>query len=137
MKKTSPKKKTKRKETIQQRTKRLKKDKLRKKKKKVKETNYEKNKRLKVNRDQYALIKKKNKHVDLLLEAFNYKSNIDYSQHPTLLIGQMSIICEYCNAVKFEQERPGMCCSSGKVFLNQIEPPPEPLLQYISGKYSI
>lgn len=46
----------------------------------------------------------------------------------------MNFLCPYCCAYKFEEEAPGMCCSNGKVDLDPLIAPPEPLLEYISGK---
>jgi len=61
---------------------------------------------------------------DLVLEAFNYRVDYDYSMHPNIIIGQMNKICLYCRALKFQKESPGMCCSNGKVNLPALEDPP-------------
>lgn len=70
---------------------------------------------------------------NLELAAFNYNSNIDYSLHRSVLIGAMDEVCQYCNALKFKEETPGMCCSNGKVKLPTLNPPPEPLSSLVSG----
>lgn len=53
--------------------------------------------------------------------------------HPNISIGEMDVICPYCNALKFSKEAPGMCCSNGKVKLNPIVAPPEPLSSLMSN----
>ncbi|XP_055584901.1 uncharacterized protein LOC129737764 [Uranotaenia lowii] len=40
----------------------------------------------------------------------------------------MDKLCRYCNALKFANESPGMCCAGGKVKLPELSTPPEPLL---------
>lgn len=62
-------------------------------------------------------------HADLNLCAFHYDANYDYSLHPSV-IGKMDKLCVYCNALKFKNEPPGMCCAGGKVKLSQLHSPP-------------
>lgn len=45
----------------------------------------------------------------------------------------MNKICQYCKALKFNTETPGLCCANGKVKLPALNPPPEPLLSLVSG----
>lgn len=59
--------------------------------------------------------------------AFRYEPNIQYSAHASVQFGQMSVVCQHCNAVKFEKEPPGLCCANGKVKLPELLLPPEPL----------
>lgn len=66
-------------------------------------------------------------------EAFNYNHEIDYASHPFVVIGPMDKVCSHCNALKYKNETPGMCCASGKVKLPQLNPPPEPLSTLVSG----
>ena len=40
-------------------------------------------------------------------------------------LGKMDIECEYCGALTFKKERPGICCSSGKVPLTPFPRPPD------------
>ena len=40
-------------------------------------------------------------------------------------IGNMRKKCQYCNALKWKGETPGMCCSSGKVELRPMTTPPK------------
>ena len=39
-------------------------------------------------------------------------------------IGNMDIICDYCNALKFGKETSSSCCSNGKVLLDMFPRPP-------------
>ncbi|XP_039969017.1 uncharacterized protein LOC126764705 [Bactrocera neohumeralis] len=64
--------------------------------------------------------------------GFHYNFDCDYSQHGA--IGPMDIICTHCNAAKFRGETAGMCCSSSKVKLPALEPPPEPLHSLLTGE---
>ncbi|GFT84156.1 helitron_like_N domain-containing protein [Nephila pilipes] len=45
----------------------------------------------------------------------------------------MDKVCRYCQALKFQNETPGMCCASGKVVLSPLPTLPEPLLSLLSG----
>jgi len=47
----------------------------------------------------------------------------------------MTIICEFCQAMKWPLEAPGLCCSGGKVLLNKIADPPEPLNNLINNTH--
>ena len=40
-------------------------------------------------------------------------------------IGQMNIVCQYCNALKFKRETASTCCNNGKVILEKLPQPPE------------
>lgn len=57
--------------------------------------------------------------------AFRYNKETNYKEKTFL--GGMSVICEYCNAIKFKFESLGMCCRSGQVNLPIIPVPPQPL----------
>ena len=52
------------------------------------------------------------------------KGTIIVPQHS---IGTRSIICQFCNALRFVDESDSVCCLSGKVSLPPLPPPPEPL----------
>ncbi|GFY38801.1 putative DNA helicase [Trichonephila inaurata madagascariensis] len=67
--------------------------------------------------------------ADLNRAAFRYNCSNDYSLHPSVCIGQMDVVCEYCGALKFSGETPGLCCFSGKVKLPLLTPPPEPMFK--------
>lgn len=72
-------------------------------------------------------VSRRSMNVSLERAAFQYDSNIDYSGLPCMQIGEMNVICEYCNAMKFRTETPGLCCASGKVKLPSLPDPPETL----------
>ena len=40
-------------------------------------------------------------------------------------IGEMSTVCQYCNAFKFKKETASTCCNNGKVILEKLPQPPE------------
>lgn len=65
--------------------------------------------------------------------AFNYDPNIDYAQQNTVKVGQMSKICPKCFAKKWRDESNGMCCAGGKVVLPNIQEPPQPIKDLLSG----
>ncbi|XP_055910503.1 uncharacterized protein LOC129944866 [Eupeodes corollae] len=65
--------------------------------------------------------------------AFEYDPAIQYYAHLKVVIGAMDKECPHCKALKFKNETPGMCCSSGKVQLPAIETPPEPLNGLLIG----
>lgn len=65
--------------------------------------------------------------------AFNYNNTIDYASLPAVSIGVMNTLCEHCNAIKYKNETPGLCCASGKVKLPPLNLPPEPLRTLVSG----
>ena len=50
-----------------------------------------------------------------------------------MVIGTLEKECPHCHALKFKNEPVGMCCSSGKVQLTEIETPPEPLHGLLIG----
>ncbi|XP_055948334.1 uncharacterized protein LOC129981502 [Argiope bruennichi] len=66
--------------------------------------------------------------------AFEYAPDINYSAHPKIGIGAMDKVYQYCQALKFRNETPGMCCASGKVVLSPLPTPPEPLLSVLAGE---
>lgn len=65
--------------------------------------------------------------------AFEYNADFEYSSHPKVVIGSMNKMCMHCNALKFQNEPPGMCCGNGKVKLPELQPPPEPLSTLVAG----
>ena len=64
--------------------------------------------------------------------GFNYDPQIDYSSDSNIIIGRMDKECAFCHALKWEGETSGMCCAAGKVHLNLLEDPPEPLRRLIT-----
>lgn len=71
---------------------------------------------------------------NLEFAAFNYDSTVNYSLHRSVQIGMMNKVCPHCAAFKFENETMGLCCASGKVKLEPVKPPPEPLHSLLSGQ---
>ncbi|GFW74315.1 ATP-dependent DNA helicase [Trichonephila clavipes] len=65
--------------------------------------------------------------------AFRYNPAIDYSSSRNVVIGQMSHVCTYCQALKFNNETKGMCCAGGKIKFPHLEAPPEPLKTLLAG----
>ncbi|GFX80533.1 ATP-dependent DNA helicase PIF1 [Trichonephila clavipes] len=47
--------------------------------------------------------------------AYSYNPSIDYKSDASCFLGPMSITCQFCSAMKFKGETPGLCCSGGKV----------------------
>lgn len=71
--------------------------------------------------------------MELHKAAFAYDYQANYRQHRYVQIGAMDSVCAFCNALKFPNESPGLCCVNGKVLLPALLPPPEPLLSLING----
>ncbi|XP_059221537.1 uncharacterized protein LOC131996104 [Stomoxys calcitrans] len=67
--------------------------------------------------------------------AMNYDPLICYKDDRIVSIGTMSVVCEYCLALKFKDESKGLCCLQGKVKLEEILPPPEPLHSLLTGDH--
>lgn len=65
--------------------------------------------------------------------AFEYSPETEYCANPKINIGSMDKECVHCHALKFKNEPPGMCCSSGKVVLPSLNPPPDPLKNLMDG----
>ncbi|XP_050549141.1 uncharacterized protein LOC126910538 [Daktulosphaira vitifoliae] len=66
--------------------------------------------------------------------AFEYAPDINYSAHSLISIGEMNKVCQYCQALKFPNETPGLCCASGKVVLEPLPSPLEPLQSLLAGQ---
>ena len=66
-------------------------------------------------------------------ETFRYDPANSYDSHLQLYIGQMNGVCSYCEALKWPGETPGMCCSGGKVKLQSLQFPLEPLESLLFG----
>ncbi|CAH2100828.1 unnamed protein product [Euphydryas editha] len=64
---------------------------------------------------------------------FQYEPDVEYYAHSKVVIGTLEKECPHCHALKFKNEPLGMCCSSGKVQLTEIETPPEPLHGLLIG----
>ncbi|XP_049301889.1 uncharacterized protein LOC125775391 isoform X2 [Bactrocera dorsalis] len=76
-------------------------------------------------RSQYAIIRRQQRQhlsfVNFERAGFRYDPNIQYSA--SVQIGQMSVVCQYFNAVKFKNEP-----------LPELLPPPQPLFQLLYGE---
>ena len=60
-------------------------------------------------------------------KAFQYEAEVNYSMRGDIQIVEMRFTCQFCRALKWGGESPGMCCSNGKVNLPSLEEPPQPL----------
>ena len=67
--------------------------------------------------------------------AFCYDSEVDYSCHPLIDFGKLDKSCRFCSARCFRAEADGLCCAKGKLRVQPIEQPPEPILTLFSGDY--
>ncbi|CAF4918492.1 unnamed protein product [Pieris macdunnoughi] len=65
----------------------------------------------------------------------NYDPSISYKDDRIVSIGTMSVVCEHCLALKFKDESKGMCCLQGKVKLEEVLLPPEPLHSLLTGDH--
>ncbi|XP_016983279.1 uncharacterized protein LOC108047557 [Drosophila rhopaloa] len=65
--------------------------------------------------------------------AFQYDPTANYSDDENLDIGTMTIICRYCNALKFKRETAGLCCASEKVKLDPLLTTPQSLKPLFDG----
>ena len=52
---------------------------------------------------------------DFKLECFIYDCTFSYQSHSDVEMGLMDIICLYCQAKRFKNESPGICCSGGEI----------------------
>ena len=48
-------------------------------------------------------------------------------------IGSMDIVCQYCQAIKWDKEPPSLCCIKGKVKLPVFPDPPEVLTELLTS----
>ena len=69
--------------------------------------------------------------------AFHYNATLHYDNISDLCIGRMSFTCPHCRAKLWSAERPGLCCSGGKVILPCLDYPPEPLKSLILGTHPL
>ncbi|XP_072162005.1 uncharacterized protein [Bemisia tabaci] len=69
------------------------------------------------------------------LSGFSYDPSFNYSADEVVSIGKMKHICNWCKALKWKDENPGMCCLNGKVSLPLPKELPEPLLSLVTGTH--
>ena len=62
--------------------------------------------------------------------AYHYNKDKDYAANIDL--GRMSVICKYCHALRWSNERQSICCLNGKVNIPIIKDPPEPLVSLLN-----
>ena len=66
-------------------------------------------------------------------QAYDYQPNVAYEDHTSL--GTMSVVCDFCNALRWKGECAGMCCLQGKVNIPVLGEPPEPLRSLLLGEH--
>lgn len=59
--------------------------------------------------------------------TIHYDLIVDYKNDPSVIIGNPTIVCHFCSALRWKDECKSLCCSNGKVKLDDIIIPPEPL----------
>lgn len=52
-------------------------------------------------------------------------------------LGSMTKVCPHCEAIRFKDEAPGICCMNGAVQLPFLVEPPEPLSSLLSGRHPL
>ena len=72
--------------------------------------------------------------IDGEFAALSYSPDLDLDKLAD--IGSMCFVCSFCGALKWHKEKPGMCCSSGKVHIPFIDEPPPPLKSLMLGQTS-
>ena len=63
-----------------------------------------------------------------------YNHTYGYANHRSLDLGRMTVLCKFCNALKWKGERPGLCCLNGKIAIPVLPEPPQPLKDLLSGQ---
>ncbi|XP_063215615.1 uncharacterized protein LOC134527152 [Bacillus rossius redtenbacheri] len=71
--------------------------------------------------------------VDNEESAFTYTEMINCATFAS--IGGMIVICPFCNAMKWQKETSGMCCSNGKVNIEIFNNPSEILKALLNGDH--
>lgn len=67
--------------------------------------------------------------------GMNYESTIDYKNDSSISLGSLNVICQHCSALKWKDESKGFCCLQGKIKINMISTPPEPLHSLLTGEH--
>ncbi|XP_060881727.1 uncharacterized protein LOC132953221 [Metopolophium dirhodum] len=68
--------------------------------------------------------------------AMNYVLTVDYKNDPSVFIGNPTIVCQFCSALRWKDECKTLCCSNGKLKLDDIIIPPEPLNSLLNGSHT-
>ena len=63
--------------------------------------------------------------------AYSYNPAIAYDTDSSVTIGSMIYACTFCKALKWNDESAGLCCGNGKIALESIKEPSEPLLSLL------
>lgn len=50
----------------------------------------------------------------------NYELTVDYKNNPSVFIGNPTIVCKFCSALRWKDECKTLCCSNGKVALSRV-----------------
>ncbi|KAL4090448.1 hypothetical protein QTP88_025283 [Uroleucon formosanum] len=64
-----------------------------------------------------------------------YNPHLAYEADESLALGSMNHKCKYCNALKWKEETPGMCCNNGKVQLPSFEHFRDPLNSLLMDRH--
>ncbi|VVC46434.1 EF-Hand 1, calcium-binding site,OTU domain [Cinara cedri] len=67
--------------------------------------------------------------------GMTYNHDLAYEAEKTIALGSMNHKCKYCNALKWKEETPGMCCKNGKMQLPSFEHLPEPLNSLLMDRH--
>ncbi|GFS76651.1 ATP-dependent DNA helicase PIF1 [Trichonephila clavipes] len=65
--------------------------------------------------------------------AYSYNPSINYKSDASCILGPISITCQFCSAMKYQGEAPGLCSSGEKVHLPMLRDSPEPLHKLLSS----
>jgi len=68
--------------------------------------------------------------------AMNYELTVDHENNPSVFIGNPTIVCQFCSALRWKDECKTLCCSNGKLKLDDIIIPPEPLNSLLNGSHT-
>ncbi|XP_067930983.1 uncharacterized protein [Watersipora subatra] len=63
--------------------------------------------------------------------ALDYNPVTQYRVHQNSFMGRMSKKCSRCNALRWKDERPGICCNNGKVRLRPLSEDIPPVLTHL------
>ncbi|KAL0902327.1 hypothetical protein ABMA27_000223 [Loxostege sticticalis] len=66
--------------------------------------------------------------------SFEYDATLDYGNHRLIKINRMDRVCHHCGALKWKEERAGMCCSGGKVAIPTLEEPVDSFKTLFTGE---
>lgn len=67
--------------------------------------------------------------------AMEYNPEVSYETDKSVELGKMSHKCKFCMALKWKDESAGMCCSNGKVQLEQFESQPDLIHSLITDNH--